>query len=141
MNPDRFIIGEREVSFVENVLVTARPARTSSAHAADLLAECEKREKVGYASGIFNFGILMEALRDLDQGTPIEISLSVETVCGRARLLKIVHDDTTIYMAGRTKVRASDPYPAPDALTGILLENEYLRDRMAELEMRSGGMV
>ena len=138
MKPDRFVLGDREIQTISNIMVSTRPARYGATHAVDLLAACEEREKKGFVSGIYSLDILMDALRELDQGTPIEISLSVETVGGRARLLKIVHDETTIYLAGRTKVRAGDPNPKPDALTALLLENEYLRDRIAEFDLRSG---
>lgn len=141
MNPTRFVLGDREITTIGNIMVSSRPADTTAKHAADLLTACEKREEKGFVSGFYDLGFLMEALRELDQDIPIEISLSVETVGGRARLLKIVHDNTTTYLAGRTLIRASDPFPEPDALTEILRENEILRERIAELELRSGGLA
>lgn len=141
MTPERFVLGDREITVVENIMVSTRPARHDVANVVSLLTACEGREKAGFVSGFYNFGILMDALRGLDQDTPIEISLSVETVSGRARLLKIVHDDTTIYLAGRTRINPDDPDPMPDALTEILRENESLRERIAEIELHSGGLV
>lgn len=141
MKAERFVVGDREITTIGNILISTRPADTTGKRAVDLLAACEKREEKGFVSGVYDFGVLMDALRELDQDIPIELSLSVETVSGRARLLRIVHDDTTIYLAGRTKVRPDDPYPEPDALIEILRENKALKERIAELEMRSGGWI
>ena len=141
MNPEKFIVGNQEITQLGGIMVKVRPAETSALTIGRVLENCERREEKGFVSGIYNFNILMDALRDLDQERPIELSLSVETAGGRARLLKIVQDETTIYLVGRTRVRDGDPEPSPDALTGILLENQNLRERIAELELRAGGCI
>jgi hypothetical protein len=140
MNSDKFILGDHEICMVDNILISIRPAEGKADHARFLLDTCEKREERGFVSGLYNFGILMGALRELDQDKPIEISMSVENIEGRARLLKIIHDGTTIYLAGMTQFRSGLP-PEPDALTHILQENEVLRERIAELELRAGGWL
>lgn len=84
----------------------------------------------------------MDFLRELDLDEPIEVGLSAESLGGRSRLLKICHRDSRIYIAGMTQFpEASSEEPEPDAFSKLEEECIFLRDRIAELELRSGGMV
>jgi len=132
---DTVIVGDRRISTIGNIVVRVSPAEESAAQIVEKVANIEAMDEEGFVLGIVDFEILMDAIRDLDQTTPLEIGLSRGKNAAGARLLRIRHGQTKIYIAGMTRL-PPECDREPDALDAILAENEALKRRIVELESK-----
>ena len=130
---DTVIVGDRRISTIENIVVCVSPAEESADQIAERVAKVEAMDDEGFVLGVVNFEILMDCLRELDQDIPLEIGLSRGNTADGARLLRIRHGQTKIYIAGRTRLPSSEYAHEPDALDAILAENVTLKKRIAVL--------
>lgn len=135
MQKDTVIVGDRRISTIGNIVMRVSPAAESADRIEQKVARVEAMDEEGFALGVVNFQILMESIRDLDQCIPIEIGLSRDNNVDSARLLRIRHGQTKIYIAGMTRTQPEYD-PEEDALDTLLAENESLKQRVAELESK-----
>ena len=135
MRHDTVIVGDRRISAIGNIVVRVSPAAESAAQIVEKVANIAAMDEEGFVLGVVDFEILMDAIRDLDQMTPLEIGLSRGNNAEGARLLRIRHGQTKIYIAGMTRL-PSEYDRESDALDIILAENEALKKRIAELESK-----
>jgi hypothetical protein len=131
------ISGDRAIEYVRNIAVRVFPAPDEAISALKNANRIEEEAGDNFVMGFYDFEIFMDLLRDLQQDNPLEIGISTNAADGRARLLRIRHREMTIYLAGMSGSH-KEPEPAPDALDILQAENEALKNRIAELEMRSG---